>query len=86
MKPSEVRRVLHEAGRQARTQSRTAASYSGVQKASPVHAGTTNSGQWVAYGRVGITSVSAGFRVRSEARYGRVGVTPISDGFRVQGA
>lgn len=86
MRPTETNREIGEAVRQAITATRSAGSYArGVQKAAPTQAGTTTGGEWVPYGRVGVTALSDGFRVRGTQRYGRVGVTPVKDGFRVRG-
>lgn len=55
-----------EARREARMVSRGSGSYSGTQAQAPVNAGTMESGQWVPYGRLGITTFGQGFRLRGD--------------------
>jgi len=63
-RPSEGQRVLSEALRQARVDSGGGTSAQGPSASGDVRVGTVVSGRWVAYGRVGITPLSDGFRVR----------------------
>lgn len=57
--------MLSEALRQAHVASGgSGTAASGPSAAGDVRVGTIVSGRWVAYGRVGITAVSDGFRVR----------------------
>jgi hypothetical protein len=64
VRPTEVNRILKEGERRARTIAHSPGSQVGPAKSEPHHAGTMDSGEWVPYGRVGITLIGDGFRVR----------------------
>lgn len=57
---------VSEARRQAKIAGSSAGSYSGTQATAPINAGTMESGQWVPYGRLGITTFGQGFRLRGD--------------------
>lgn len=64
MRPNEIRRILRESERTARTVAASPGSKTGPAVEAPHHAGTMDSGEWVPYGRTGITTIGDGFRVR----------------------